>query len=148
MDQRHSHDPGFGLLKVGRVRGVSALLAWFAITACAPVSLYDWGDYEDSLYLRYTDQDFGQAESHLHDSLASVNHPSRVPPGVYADYGFLLYRRGDYTGALEYFEREKKAFPESSALMTKLSERVRSKMSADANPEAKVQPQREGALAQ
>ncbi|MGH8551578.1 MAG: DUF4810 domain-containing protein [Methylococcales bacterium] len=109
-------------------------------TGCAPTSLYDWGKYEDSLYLRYTDHDFIQAESYLSNSLPTTAHPSRIPPGVYADYGFLLYRRGDYTGALQYFEKEKQTFPESSALMTKLIDRVRQKMAQTDNSKIKDYP--------
>ncbi|MGH8497448.1 MAG: DUF4810 domain-containing protein [Methylococcales bacterium] len=117
--------------------GISRVVLLFAISAmtgCARPSLYDWGSYEDSLYLRYADQDFSQAESYLSQSIPRTAHPSRAPPGVYADYGFLLYRRGDYAGALQYFEKEKKAFPESSALMTKLSDRVQQKMDEKSSP--------------
>lgn len=87
--------------------------------------LYDWGGYEDSLYLRYTASDFAQAETEVAGTLPTTAQPSRVPPGVYADYGFLLYRRGDYARAIQFFEKEKATYPESSLLMTKLIDRVR-----------------------
>lgn len=117
------------------------LLISAGLAGCAPKTLYDWGKYEDSLYLRYADKDFGQAESYVNQSLPTTAHPSRVPPGVYADYGFLLYRRGNYSGALEYFEKEKKTYPESAALMTKLIERVQQKTAQKDNPEAKNNPE-------
>jgi len=101
------------------------LVALTCGTGCAPRSLYDWGEYEDSLYLRYNSSDFAQAETAVAETLPTTAHPSRVPPGVYADYGFLLYRRGDYARAIQFFEKEQTTYPESSLLMTKLIDRVR-----------------------
>ena len=95
-----------------------------ALAGCAPPALYQWGDYEDSLYRRYVKEDIHGAEAYLRETIVAAELKSRVPPGVYADYGFLLYRRGDYAGAMEKFEQEKRAFPESAALMSKLIERI------------------------
>jgi len=94
------------------------------VAGCAPPALYQWGEYEDSLYRRYVKEDSAGAEAHLRETIVAAELKSRVPPGVYADYGFLLYRRGDYVGAIKKFEQEKRAFPESAALMTKLIERI------------------------
>ena len=94
------------------------------LTGCAPPALYQWGEYEDSLYRRYVKEDIAGAEAYLQETIVAAELKSRVPPGVYADYGFLLYRRGDYPGAIEKFEQEKRAFPESAALMSRLIERI------------------------
>ena len=40
-----------------RLYGPMVLCAVMALSACAPSSLYYWGDYEDSLYKRHTDPD-------------------------------------------------------------------------------------------
>ena len=94
------------------------------LAGCAPPALYQWGEYEDSLYRRYVKEDSAGAETYLRETIVAAELKSRVPPGVYADYGFLLYRHGDYAGAIEKFEQEKRAFPESAALMSKLIERI------------------------
>lgn len=130
-----------------RASAILLLVAISGMTGCATTSLYDWGNYEDSLYLRYTDHDFNQAESYLSQSLPSTAHPSRIPPGVYADYGFLLYRRGDYSGAIQYFEKEKQIFPESSALMTRLIDRVQQKIAPQDGSETKDNPEETGGTA-
>jgi hypothetical protein len=92
----------------------------------APSSLYSWGGYEASLSSRYLQEDLPRAELLLRDTIAGAERESRrVPPGAYADYGFLLYRRKDYEGAIRFFEKEKAAFPESAALMTRIVSRVR-----------------------
>jgi len=101
------------------------LVVGAGLAGCAPPALYQWGEYEDSLYRRYVKEDIAGAEAYLRETLVAAELKSRVPPGVYADYGFLLYRRGDYAAAIEKFEQEKRAFPESAALMSKLIERIR-----------------------
>ena len=47
-----------------------------------------------------------------------------MPPGVYADYGFMQYRKGDKAGAIKFFNLEKNLYPEATALMNKLIERI------------------------
>lgn len=114
-----------------------ALVCALSLGGCMPNALYDWGHYEDSLYLRYSQHDFAKAEAYLQQSVPTAGaQAGRVPPGLFADYGFLLYRRGDHTGAVAYFEKEKAAFPESTALMNKLIERIHQKSAADSKPAA------------
>ena len=116
------------------------LVAAAGLTACAPPTLYQWGKYEDSLYSRYAKEDAAGAEESLRTTIVAAESQSRVPPGVYADYGFLLYRRGDYAGAIQYFEKEKRAFPESAALMSKLIERIQKQRATRGNTERQGTP--------
>ena len=110
------------------------------LAGCAPPALYQWGEYEDSLYRRYVKEDIAGAEAYLRETLVAAELKSRVPPGVYADYGFLLYRRGDYAAAIEKFEQEKRAFPESAALMSKLIERIQQQRDTRGQTEQKGVP--------
>lgn len=98
------------------------------LTGCAPQGLFYWGDYESSLYGRYVQNDGQHTEAYLRGTFteAEIQH-RKVPPGVYADYGFLLYTKGDKAGAIAYFEKERALYPESTALMNKLIERIRQK---------------------
>jgi len=99
-----------------------------ALTGCASPSLYHWGDLEIGLHERYVTQDHAQADIYLLETIRTAEQQKlRVPPGAYADYGFLLFKRGDREGAITSFEKEKLLFPESSAFMTKLIERVNQK---------------------
>ena len=116
------------------------LVVGAGLAGCAPPALYQWGEYEDSLYRRYVKEDIAGAEAYLRETLVAAELKSRVPPGVYADYGFLLYRRGDYAGAIEKFEREKRAFPESAALMSKLIERIQQQRDTRGQTEQKGVP--------
>jgi hypothetical protein len=104
---------------------LSALVGVSGLLGCVPPPIYLWGDYEDTLYQRYANEDAAEQEARLREMVVAAELKSQVPPGVYADYGFMLYRRGDYGGAIGYFEKEKQRFPESAALMSKLIDRIR-----------------------
>ena len=110
-----------------------------ALAGCAGPSLYYWGDLESGLHNRYVTQDQAQADVYLLETIRTAEQQNlRVPPGAYADYGFILFKRGDREGAIAYFEKEKLLFPESSAFMTKLIDRVKQK---DAESTKKALPQ-------
>lgn len=115
---------GMGI-RIGYLGGLFILL----LGGCAPQGLFYWGDYESSLYQRYVEQNPSQAEAYLKQTIAEAERANyRIPPGVYADYGYLLYRRDEKRAAIAYFGKEKKLYPESTLLMDKLIERVRLQM--------------------
>ncbi len=89
-----------------------------ALSACAPQK-YNWGDYSSSLRDYYIDP---AAEPAYEKTLASVTSPSggqKVPPGLYAEYGYEELAHGDVDKAVALFEREKAAWPESAVFMDK-----------------------------
>lgn len=95
------------------------------LAGCAPQGLFYWGAYEDALYDRYVENSGEQVEAYLRQSMTEAEaNRMPVPPGLYADYGFVLYQRGDKAGAIAYFGRERELYPESTALMNKLIERI------------------------
>lgn len=105
------------------------VLASLALGGCAAGStLYHWGGYEESLYLRERDaSEAGQArafalvEATVRDAEA---RQSKVPPGVYADYGYFLFRQGRSGEALEAFRKEAAAYPEAKPFMDAVIARV------------------------
>lgn len=102
----------------------SALL----LSACTPAPLFYWGDYETSIYDRMVKNDNNQGEDALKSMVAQIESGSKkAPPGLYADYGFMLYRRGDFANAIAYFEKEKLTFPESKQLMDTIIKKIRDK---------------------
>ncbi len=110
------------------VRLVFISLFSLSLWACAPKSLFYWGDYETSIYDRWIGNDNDMGEQHLQQTITTAEQSGRkVPPGLYADYGFMLYRRGNLDGAIAYFDKERKTFPESSLLMSKLIDKIHEK---------------------
>lgn len=101
------------------------VISLFLLSGCA-TELFYWGKYEDSLIERYVDNDQAHTEAHLRELVTEAeSEHKRVPPGVYADYGFTLFKRGDKAGAISYFEKERQLYPESTPFMTKLIEKIK-----------------------
>lgn len=110
---------------MGTTRTLLVLAALLSGCAAASPPLYDWGNYESSIYVRYSSNDPAKAQQYLEEVIqTTASRNGRVPPGVYADYGMLLYQQGRSAQAIEYFQKEAAAFPEAAPLMTKLVERV------------------------
>lgn len=105
---------------------IFCLIFGLTLSGCAPKNLFYWGNYEDSLYERYINNDTKQTEIYLRELIDNAAKENmRVPPGIFADYGFILYQRGDKKSAIDYFKKEKQLYPESQILMNKLIKRVK-----------------------
>lgn len=92
-----------------------------SVSGCAPKPIYSWGEYEKSLVASYVTQDEAAARSSLELTIdAASRQGGRVPPGVYAEYGFLLYKSGQREGAIQAFQQEAALFPEAKPLMDRL----------------------------
>ena len=55
----------------------------------------------------------------------TLDGKKQVPPGKYAQIGYLSYLCGDGASARQYFEQEKAAYPESARFMDSLMARLR-----------------------
>ncbi|EWY36026.1 hypothetical protein N825_31890 [Skermanella stibiiresistens SB22] len=101
-------------------RYLPPLLAAILCVGCAPATKYHWGDYSSSLYDYHRDPtaQAGYRKS-LERILASGEPEKRVPPGIYAELGYLKLSSGDTAGAVALFEKEKAVWPESAVMMDK-----------------------------
>ena len=90
------------------------------MTACATTNLkYNWGRYDPSLYGYYKDPAKVGELSQALDAIirsADTNH-AKVPPGIYAEYGYLLLQRGKSQEAVAQFKQEQAHWPESKVFM-------------------------------
>ncbi len=83
-------------------------------------NLYRWGGYEDNLYASYKDPTKVEGlrlklEAHIQEAeKAGV----KVAPGLYAELGTLYLQSGASRKAMDYYALERKAWPESTQLMT------------------------------
>ena len=94
-----------------------------ALGGCvAPQTLYDWGGYDDRLYAFHKNPQERDAwvEGLKTIILASEERGRRVPPGIYAEYGFVLQEEGRAQEAIAYYEKEKNLWPESAFFMDKM----------------------------
>jgi hypothetical protein len=104
-------------------------------------SQYNWGAYSLSLY------DYGRDSTKQGDyvkALAAIvkDAPNKkVPPGIYAEYGFMELNAGHTDNALSLFAKEKQAWPESSAFMDRVSNGIKGGNDAgNAAPSQKTTP--------
>jgi hypothetical protein len=97
---------------------------------CATPSKYEWGNYNNDLY-KYYDRSINQEE--LITNLQLVIQKGEVqgnvvPPGMYAEYAYLLYETGHFNEAVGFFQKEYDRWPESRVLMVKMIRNCKTKM--------------------
>jgi len=100
------------------MRNLIAVMSLAVLCGCAPTGLYYWGDYEQALYA-YTKQP-GEIDAYVASLGAIVEEgeaADKVPPGLYAEYGFALMSAGRESEALTYFEKERDKWPEAEKMM-------------------------------
>jgi hypothetical protein len=92
-----------------------------ALTACVTSNppKYNWGNYSSALVAM--DADPTTAGDYEATLAKIVNAPKgKVPPGIYAEYGYVLQQQGNTADAIAMYAREKSAWPESAFLMDKM----------------------------
>ena len=93
----------------------------FGLVGCVPKATYHWGNYEKQLYKYYKNPaDVERLAEALAKVIVDGEQEGRVPPGIYAEYGYLLLITGHSDEALVYFEKEKSQWPESAVIMDKM----------------------------
>lgn len=93
---------------------------------CASSRKYAWGGYDADLYSHYKHPQDKEAHlEHLQEYINGAEAEDRVPPGLYAEYGYCLYEFGNIDEAVLYFEKEKTKWPESNVLMEKMIRNAR-----------------------
>ncbi len=92
----------------------------FSLTACAQ-NLYVWNDYDNNLYAYYQNPtERAKFIEELQETILKAEESGRVPPGIYAEYGYAQYEEGNFADAITYFQKEYDMWPESRILMQKM----------------------------
>jgi hypothetical protein len=98
------------------------LIGLLALAGCGPKTHYSWNGYDDALYQHYKDP--AQYE-HFVEALKEVvdegDASGKIPPGMYAEYGYALYEQGKISDAIVYFKKESDKWPESKFFMAKVT---------------------------
>jgi hypothetical protein len=94
------------------------------LSGCAPATLYSWGRYQSAAY-SYTKNNTDENAAKLGEAYQYViSHPGGIrkvaPPGVCADYGYLLFRQGKTKEALDYLKMETGLYPESTVFIGRI----------------------------
>lgn len=101
------------------------------ISGCAQksTSLYNYGAYSQSYYdykKNMTDESALELQKAIEEAIANAkdSHSGRVPPGMYANLGYLYLKSGNSKAAISSFEMEKKIYPESAHFMDRVIRKV------------------------
>lgn len=105
-----------------RARLLAAAAAAAALSACVPQTRYHWGNYDDALYRHYKNpQERETFVESLRTNIQDAEQSGRkVPPGMYAEFGYALLEEGQAQAAVPWFQKEKATWPESTVLMDKM----------------------------
>lgn len=117
---------------ISRILWIPTLTALALLTGCAAPGLYQWGGYDQSLYAGYKDVTKMEAlriklEAHVGEMEKSN---ARVAPGLYAELGTLYLKAGANQKAIDFYTKERNAWPESRVLMTSLIQNLERRQSA------------------
>lgn len=114
-----------------------SLAALFALIGCKPPQTYEWGNYEGSLYgLMKDPSSLDKYGRSLQRQIQDADGSGKVPPGIFAEYGYFLTVTNQSGEAIKYFEKEKQRWPESARLMDKMISNCKSPRT----PQAAQQP--------
>lgn len=105
----------------------AVMLLLASCTTQAP-QMYTWGKYSDATYnfiKSHSDQD-REALIKTYESIIKKQKGTRkcVPPGVYADYGYLLIQIGEAQKGKEMLEKEVALYPESQAFIGQIIKNI------------------------
>jgi hypothetical protein len=120
---------------------ILALGALLALVGCKPPQTYEWGNYEGSLYGLMKDPSGLENYGHsLQKQIQDGEGTGKVPPGIYAEYGYFLTATNQSGDAIKYYEKEKQRWPESAHLMDKMISNSRSPRPAQTTTQPATTP--------
>jgi hypothetical protein len=102
-----------------------SIVCVMAMSSCSTQkSLYSWYDSEDASYTytkRGTEKTLEEAMVQYKKVIEKQKGVRKVvPPGVNAEYGFLLYKAGKKEEGLALLKAEIKAYPESEKFISRI----------------------------
>ncbi len=111
------------------MRIIVFILITILLSACTQnSSIYYWGSYSKSLYETKKNPS-EKTEANHEETLTQIISKSKskgkpIPPGVCLEYADILFKKNDKGNAISYLNQEKQFYPESSAFVDFLIEKV------------------------
>ena len=111
------------------------------ISGCTTNKMYYFGDYSETLYAYEKNQNDESLINHLQELDRVIQESQeknlRVPPGIYAEFGYLKLKMNKSKEAVEYFNAESQLYPEAKHLMDRLINKVETQGNSELNSGAK-----------
>jgi hypothetical protein len=104
-----------------------AVISIFAVS-CAPTKpLYNWRGYDDAVYAytKSSDEKSNENLVNVYEKLIKKSGGSRQvpPPGVCADYGYVLIKKGEIVKGKALLVKETILYPESKQFIDRIIKR-------------------------
>jgi hypothetical protein len=107
---------------------IIAAICVIALASCQTQTLYSWYDSEDATYMytkRGTDELLTKAMVQYEKVIQKQKGVRKVvPPGVNAEYGYLLCKAGKKEEGLALLRAEIAAYPESETFISRISKQL------------------------
>ena len=106
---------------------IIAVIGIFVISCTTTKPLYNWKGYDDAVYAYTKASDDKSIENliKIYEKLIKNSGGSRevTPPGIYADYGYLLIKKGETAKGKELLTKETILYPESKVFIDRIIKR-------------------------
>ena len=110
--------------------------AIFSITGCASQKMYYFGRYSSTLYSLEKNQNEESLIKHKQELERIVSESEvknlPVPPGIYAELGYINLKNNNPKEAVRLFQTESQLYPESKHLMDRLIQNSQAKENDEA----------------
>lgn len=107
-------------------KAILSVLAALALGSCTTTTkaLYSWYDYEDATY-QYNKKPTDEQRLKVLEQYVKVISKQKatrgaVPPGLYAEYGYMLCKGGEKDKGLTYMKKETELYPESEKYISRI----------------------------
>lgn len=96
-----------------------------ALASCSSTKkMYSWHNYEDITY-KYSKKSTEELQVKLLEEYKDITENQKglrgvVPPGMYAEYGYLLCKTGKKDEGLSFLQEEIRLYPESEKYVSRI----------------------------
>ena len=114
-----------------------ALISSSLLFACTPQKMYYFGNYSQTLYELEKDQTEEALINHRQELEEIISESETrnlpVPPGIYAELGYIHLKENNTQEAVRLFQVESRLYPESDHLMERLIQSAKARESDESN---------------
>jgi hypothetical protein len=107
------------------------ILCCLVSTGCATKKMYYFGNYSNTLYSFEKNQNDESLLKHRQELETLITESESrnlpVPPGIYAELGYINLKSNNSKEAIRLFQAESQLYPESKHLMDRLIQSATSK---------------------
>lgn len=107
------------------IYSAAIVVAVMATVSCTTTqSLYSWYNYEDATY-QYSKKTTEELQVKVLEQYKKITEKQNgtrgvVPPGMYSEYGYLLYKTGKKEEGISFLKKEIQLYPESEMYVSRI----------------------------